>query len=131
MFRDKSVIYISLNARFFFYSFASKMPPRRIKLGVLTPSSNTALEPLTQELITAINTQFANDVYITVHFSRFPVTTISLTAAGLAQFDLEVILSAAELLAHASVDVIGFVSSFNTPEYQILHEIESLNHINS
>ena len=43
-----------------------------------------------------------------MHFSRFPVTTISLTPSGLAQFDLEPILSAAQLLAHAEVDVIGW-----------------------
>jgi maleate isomerase len=43
-----------------------------------------------------------------VHFSRFAVTTISLSTSGRAQFNLAPILAAAELLAHADVDVIGW-----------------------
>jgi maleate isomerase len=80
---------------------------RRIRLGILTPSSNTALEPLTQALINDINACLPT-YHITVHFSRFPVTTISLSLAGLAQFELTPILSAAQLLAHAEVDCIGW-----------------------
>ena len=80
---------------------------KRIRLGILTPSSNTALEPLTQALINSLNVILPSH-NITVHFARFPVTTISLTPSGLAQFDLEPILSAAQLLAHAKVDVIGW-----------------------
>jgi maleate isomerase len=81
--------------------------PKRIRLGILTPSSNTALEPLTQALITRLNASLPSH-YITVHFSRFPVTTISLTPSGLAQFDLTPILAAAQLLEHAEVDIIGW-----------------------
>ena len=80
---------------------------KRIRLGVLTPSSNTALEPLTQQMVCSINAQQSTH-HITVHFSRFPVTTISLSPDGLAQFDLTPILSAASLLAHAEVDIIGW-----------------------
>jgi len=80
---------------------------KRIRLGILTPSSNTALEPLTQALISDINACLPT-YHITVHFSRFPVTTISLSPAGLAQFELAPILSAAQLLAHAEVDCIGW-----------------------
>jgi maleate isomerase len=80
---------------------------KRIRLGVLTPSSNTALEPLTHALLTSLNAQ-QSTYHITAHFSRFPVTTISLSPSGLAQFDLEPILAAAELLAHAEVDIIGW-----------------------
>ena len=80
---------------------------KRIRLGILTPSSNTALEPLTLALVTDLNKTLPSH-NITVHFSRFPVTTISLTPAGLAQFDLGPILSAAKLLAHAKVDIIGW-----------------------
>ena len=80
---------------------------KRIRLGILTPSSNTALEPLTQDLITSLNASLPSH-HITVHFSRFPVTVISLTPDGLAQFDLGPILSAAQLLAHAEVDIIGW-----------------------
>lgn len=72
-----------------------------IRLGVLTPSSNTALEPLT----TAIVSRLPN---ATVHFSRFKVTEISLGASSTAQFDDSKILAAADLLADAKVDVIGW-----------------------
>ena len=81
--------------------------PQPIRLGILTPSSNTALEPLTHALLASFNTQ-QSTYYITAHFSRFPVTTISLSPSGLAQFDLAPILAAAELLAHAEVDIIGW-----------------------
>lgn len=81
--------------------------PQRIRLGILTPSSNTALEPLTHALLASFNVQ-QSTYHITAHFSRFPVTTISLSPSGLAQFDLAPILTAAELLAHAEVDIIGW-----------------------
>ena len=74
---------------------------RRIRLGVLTPSSNTALEPLTQALIAGLPE-------VSVHFSRFSVTQIALSADALGQFQLERILDAARLLADAHVDVIGW-----------------------
>jgi len=72
-----------------------------VRLGVLTPSSNTALEPLTSALATAFPGCSA-------HFSRFKVTEISLSAQALGQFDDSKILAAAELLADAHVDVIGW-----------------------
>ena len=74
---------------------------RRIRLGVLTPSSNTALEPLTQALIAGLPE-------VSVHFSRFSVTQIALSADALGQFQRERILDAARLLADAHVDVIGW-----------------------
>jgi maleate isomerase len=74
---------------------------RPIRLGVLTPSSNTALEPLTSALVAGVPGASA-------HFSRFKVTEISLTARGLGQFDDANILAAAELLADAQVDAIGW-----------------------
>ena len=76
------------------------MPPT-IRLGVLTPSSNTALEPLTSALVAAVPGCSA-------HFSRFKVTEIALSAHALGQFDDSKILAAAELLADAKVDVIGW-----------------------
>lgn len=72
-----------------------------LRLGVLTPSSNTALEPLTSALVAALPDA-------SVHFSRFKVTEIALDAAALGQFDDSKILAAAELLADAKVDVIGW-----------------------
>lgn len=71
------------------------------RLGVLTPSSNTALEPLTSALVAQVPNCSA-------HFSRFRVTQISLTDQALGQFDDTKILAAAELLADAKVDVIGW-----------------------
>jgi maleate isomerase len=44
--------------------------PRR-RIGMLTPSSNTVLEPVTQRLL-------AGTPAITAHFSRFRVTEIAL-----------------------------------------------------
>ena len=74
---------------------------RSIRLGVLTPSSNTALEPLTSALAAAVPNCSA-------HFSRFTVTEIALSEQALGQFDDSKILAAAELLADAKVDVIAW-----------------------
>jgi maleate isomerase len=74
---------------------------RPVRLGVLTPSSNTVLEPLTTAIVAGLPE-------VTAHFSRFRVTEIALSASALAQFDDSEILRAAELLAHAKVDVIGW-----------------------
>lgn len=71
------------------------------RLGMLTPSSNTVLEPLTSAML-------ADMANVTAHFSRFCVTEIGLSPAALDQFAPEGILSAAELLADAKVDVIGW-----------------------
>jgi maleate isomerase len=75
--------------------------PKPVRLGVLTPSSNTALEPLTSAIVASLPDASA-------HFSRFRVTEISLHAQALGQFDDSKILAAAELLADARVDVIGW-----------------------
>jgi maleate isomerase len=45
---------------------------------------------------------------VTIHFSRFRVTQITLSPEGRAQFDHSIILQAAQLLADAHVDVIGW-----------------------
>lgn len=74
---------------------------RPIRLGVLTPSSNTALEPLTSAIAAALPGCSA-------HFSRFKVTEIGLSEQALGQFDDCKILAAADLLADAKVDVIGW-----------------------
>jgi maleate isomerase len=74
---------------------------KRVLLGQLTPSSNTALEPITTAMLAGLPE-------VTAHFSRFKVTEIALSDTALAQFDNTEILRAAELLAHARVDVIGW-----------------------
>jgi len=73
----------------------------RVFLGMLTPSSNTILEPVTTAMLAGLPE-------VTAHFSRFKVTEIALSAPALAQFDDSEILRAAELLAHAKVDVIAW-----------------------
>ena len=72
---------------------------KRKLIGVLTPSSNTALEPLTSAMVSSLPG-------VSAHFSRFTVTEISLRDASLQQFDDSKILEAARLLADAHVDVI-------------------------
>jgi maleate isomerase len=74
---------------------------RLLRMGVLTPSSNTALEPLTSAIVAGVPGCSA-------HFSRFRVTEISLSEQALGQFDDSKILAAAELLADARVDAIGW-----------------------
>jgi len=71
------------------------------RLGMLTPSSNTALEPITCSMLIGVED-------VTAHFSRFRVTEIALSEAAQRQFDASEILRAAELLAHAKVDVIAW-----------------------
>lgn len=73
----------------------------RIRIGILTPSSNTALEPLTSAIVAGLP-------HVSVHFARFTVTEIALSAAALDQFDAAHILVAARQLADARVDVIGW-----------------------
>jgi maleate isomerase len=68
---------------------------------MLTPSSNTALEPITTAMVAGLPE-------VSAHFSRFKVTEIALSSKALAQFDNSEILRAAELLAHARVDAIGW-----------------------
>lgn len=74
---------------------------RRIRLGMLTPSSNTTLEPVASRMMEDLPG-------VTVHFSRFPVTEIALSEQALAQFDDSVIVQAAELLGPAKVDAIAW-----------------------
>jgi maleate isomerase len=75
--------------------------PKRIRFGILTPSSNTALEPLTQQIVSQLPG-------VSVHFSRFRVLKICLDQEGPKQFDNNLIIEAARLLADAKVDVIGW-----------------------
>jgi len=72
---------------------------RPVRLGILTPSSNTVLEPLTTALA-------AEMPEVTLHFSRFRVTEIALSPGALAQFDDAAVMQAAGLLADAKVDAV-------------------------
>ncbi len=75
--------------------------PHRILLGMLTPSSNTVLEPVTSAMLAGLPEASA-------HFGRFTVREISLRDEALNQFDNSPILAAASLLADARVQVIGW-----------------------
>ncbi|MEC9345425.1 MAG: aspartate/glutamate racemase family protein [Pseudomonadota bacterium] len=65
-----------------------------LRLGMLTPSSNTVLEPVTAAMLAGVPGASA-------HFGRFRVTEISLSQKALSQFDPEPMLAAADLLADA------------------------------
>lgn len=71
------------------------------RLGMLTPSSNTVLEPVCSEMASAI-------AGTSVHFSRFIVTRIAMDDEALGQFDTSPMVNAAKLLADAKVDVIAW-----------------------
>ena len=77
------------------------MSTQRKRLGMITPSSNSVLEPVTCAMM-------ANLDGVTAHFSRFCVTEIALDAAALSQFDASLMLPAADLLADAKVDAIAW-----------------------
>jgi maleate isomerase len=68
---------------------------------MLTPSSNTRLEPITAAMLAGVAEASA-------HFGRFRVTEIALSAAADAQFDDREILRAAALLTDARVHAIGW-----------------------
>lgn len=70
------------------------------RIGMITPSSNTMVEPLTS----AMTAHLLDD--LSVHYARIPVTRITLDQGALDQFEREVMLGAARLLADALVDVI-------------------------
>jgi maleate isomerase len=73
----------------------------RKRLGVLTPSSNTVLEPV----IVGLTAGLPN---LSLHFTRFRVTEISLSEAGLKQFAMDTFVEAARLLSDARVDAISW-----------------------
>ena len=70
------------------------------RIGMITPSSNTMVEPLTSAMTAAL----LDD--LSVHYARIPVTRIALDQGSLDQFERDAMLQAARLLADAHVDVI-------------------------
>ncbi|APZ43742.1 aspartate/glutamate racemase family protein [Acidihalobacter ferrooxydans] len=75
---------------------------KRTLLGMLTPSSNTVLEPYSSAIISSLVPE------VSVHFQRFNVMEISLSEAALKQFDERPLLEAAHLLSNAQMDVIAW-----------------------
>lgn len=72
---------------------------RAKRIGMLTPSSNTVLEPLTSAMLQGVPD-------VTAHFGRFRVLKIALDADALNQFTSEPMLDAASMLADAKVHTI-------------------------
>ncbi|MEH6719610.1 MAG: aspartate/glutamate racemase family protein [Aurantimonas endophytica] len=81
---------------------AIEVPSKRKLVGMLTPSSNTVLEPYTARMLDPL---FPD---VTAHFGRFRVTEIALAPDANSQFALPPVLQAAELLADANCDVIAW-----------------------
>ncbi len=75
--------------------------PAARRLGMLTPSSNTVLEPMTAAML-------ASRDDVSVHIARFRVTEISMGKDALGQFQYEPLLDAARLLADAKVHAIAW-----------------------
>jgi maleate isomerase len=73
----------------------------RKRIGMLTPSSNTVVEPMTAAMLAGVPD-------VSAHFSRFKVTEIAVSQSSDRQFGADEILRAAELLTHAKVDVIAW-----------------------
>lgn len=64
------------------------------RIGMLTPSSNTVLEPMTAALFHGVSN-------ISAHFARLRVTEITVSDSALAQFNSKPMLEAASLLSDA------------------------------
>jgi maleate isomerase len=73
----------------------------RALMGVLTPSSNTVLEPATSALV-------AEAGGVSAHFARITVTRIALSDTANDQFGLAPMLAACRMLAEARVGVIAW-----------------------
>lgn len=89
------------------------MQPTALRLGMITPSSNTVLEPVTNGLLSA-----RPDV--SAHYTRIRVTRISLDQTDTRQFEQQTFTEAARLLADAHVDVVawnGTAGSWLGPEH--------------
>ncbi|AJY74780.1 aspartate/glutamate racemase family protein [Paenibacillus beijingensis] len=71
------------------------------KIGMLTPSSNTVVEPVTAAMASSLSE-------VSVHFTRFKLTRILIGENKRGESDTESLLEAASLLADAGVDVIAY-----------------------
>lgn len=71
-----------------------------LKVGHITPSCNTVVEPVVAMMSRPVETEFSN------HFTRIPVGNISLASADIAQFEVSTMVGAASILAEAHMDAI-------------------------
>ena len=74
---------------------------KRVLLGMLTPSSNTVLEPVTSAMLAQLPE-------VSAHFGRLRVTQISLAEDALSQFDTAPFLDAARVLADAQLGAMAW-----------------------
>lgn len=72
------------------------------RIGMIVPSSNTVLEPVTASLLHELGGS------VSAHFARLKVLEISLSEASRDQFAREPVLAAARQLADAKCDVIAW-----------------------
>ena len=70
-----------------------------MRIGMITPSSNTMLEPVTYKIVQEVPD-------LSVHFSRIGVTKIALSEDSNKQFEFQQMKEAAVLLADAKVDLL-------------------------
>ena len=70
------------------------------KLGHITPSCNSALEPLTTRISAPL------DARVSHHFARIPVGNISLEGQDTGQFEIPIMVAAAQSLCDAAMDAV-------------------------
>lgn len=81
------------------------MALQRTLIGMLTPSSNTVLEPYMSAILHGLLPG------VTAHFQRFTVKEISLDDKAMAQFNHEALIDAAITLNDARMDVIAWAGT--------------------
>lgn len=81
------------------------MSLNRTLIGMLTPSSNTVLEPY---MCAILHDLLPN---VTAHFQRFTVREIAMDDKALSQFNNPALIEAAEILSHAKMDVIAWAGT--------------------
>ena len=74
---------------------------KQVRIGMLTPSSNTVLEPLCFKIISSIE-------HTSVHFGRVEVLWIDDQASSFSQFYDENMLRGFDLLSHVKPSVLGW-----------------------
>jgi maleate isomerase len=72
-----------------------------VKIGMITPSVNGVLEPVTYELLRDVPN-------VSAHFTRIPVGEVALNDESNQQFTYERFLAAGELLADVGVDAVAW-----------------------
>lgn len=81
------------------------MALKRTLIGMLTPSSNTVLEPYMCAILHGLLPE------VTAHFQRFTVREISLDDKAMAQFNNDSLIEAARTLNDARMDVIAWAGT--------------------